>query len=242
MRRLLPPLVVPLMVVLVGCSSSAAPGGGQATTAPTAGPDATNGPESVAPATDDASAATTTALPADCAKGLGEYLVAIEPLVAKFDPAKDTLGDLYKVDDAAGDKAMELLTANDSRAPYSCSEVGLEWAYFDANTPWDAVLAVANDAAPGTVGYLNGLRANAALDEAKLADYGIDGCDGAVSSIKKDVKALSKKKLSGVDEMDFQAGVELLGRYKAYMHDVQDEKCPRDALGNDEFGFMSPGR
>ena len=59
------------------------------------------------------------------------------------------------------------------------------------------------------------------------------------ASIKKDVKARSKK-VSGIDEMAFQDGVELLGRYKAYMHDVQDEECPRDALGNDEFDFMGP--
>ena len=133
-----------VLFLLAGCSGGAAPGGGQATTGPTTGADATQPPGSaVAPGTDEASAASAVALPADCAEGLGKYLVAIEPLVSKFDPAKDTLGDLYKADDKAGDKAYELLQANDSRAPYSCSEVGLEWAYFDASTPWDAVLAVA---------------------------------------------------------------------------------------------------
>lgn len=239
MRRLLPPLVAMLMILLAACSGSAAPGGSQATNAPTKGSDATGAARSAPAATDEPSGAATTVLPADCAEGLGKYLVAIEPLVAKFDPAKDTLGALYKAEDVAGDKAYELLQANDSTAPYSCSEVGLEWAYFDSRTPWDAVLGVAGDAAPGTVGYLNGLRATAALDGAKLAEYGIDGCDAAVSSIKKDVKARSKK-VSGIDEMAFQDGVELLGRYKAYMHDVQDEECPRDALGNDEFDFMGP--
>ena len=241
MRRLLPLGMVLLLGSVAGCSGGAAPGGGQATTGPTTVAGATNGPESAAPPMDEGSAATTTALPADCAKGLGEYLVAIEPLVAKFDPAKDTLAALYKAKDAAHEKGMELLDANDSRAPYSCSDVGLEWAYFDSRTPWDAVLAVANDAAPGTVGYLTGLRSNAALDEAKLADYGIDGCDAAVSSIKKDVKAGSKN-ASGVDKLDFQKAIELLGHYKAYMHDVQDEVCPRDQLGNKEWDFMGSGR
>ena len=242
MRRSLLPLVVILILMLAACSGSAAPGGSQVTNAPTKAPDATEAAGSVPAASDEPSGAATTVLPAECAEGLGKYLVAIEPLVAKFDPAKDTLGALYKAEDAAGDKAYELLQANNSTAPYSCSEVGLEWAYFDAHTPWDAVLVVASGAAPGTIGYLHALRDHAALDEAVLADYGIDGCDGAVSSIKKDVKAQSKKKVSGVDDMAFQDGVELLGRYNAYMHDVQDEKCPRDALGNNEFDFMSAGR
>jgi len=243
MRRYLPLALILLMAPVAGCSSAATPSGGQATSGPSAAVGASEepqAPQSAPPASDEPSAATSTVLPADCAEGLGKYLAAIEPLVTKFDPAKDTLGDLYKADDRAGDKAYELLVANDSRAPYSCSEVGLEWAYFDANTPWDAVLIVAADAAPGTVGYLNALRDHAALDVAKLSDYGIDGCDAAVSSIKKDVKAA--KKLSGVDEMKLQAGLELLGHYKAYMHDVQNEVCPRDQLGNDEFGFMGSGR
>lgn len=239
MRRLLSTLVGLPLILLMGCSGSAAPGGGLVTSGPTSGSVPTDAPGSVPAATDGASAATTTVLPADCAKGLGEYLVAIEPLVSKFDPAKDTLGALYKADDAAADKAMELLTANDSRAPYSCSDVGLEWAYFDASSPWDAVLAVAAATAPGTVGYLNGLRATAALDAAKLADYGIDGCDAAVTTIKKAVKGES---VSGIDKLDFKDAVELLGRYKAYMNDVQDDVCPPDALGNKEFDFMAPGQ
>jgi hypothetical protein len=241
MRRLQPHLVILPMVLLVACGGGAVPGGGQATNAPTAAAGATEAPEEVPQATDEPSGAATTVIPADCAKGLGDYLVAIEPSVAKFDPAKDTLAGLYKAKDAAHDKGMELLDANDNRATYSCSEVGLEFAYFDSSTPWDAVLVIAAASAPGTVAYLKGLRDNAALDEAKLADYGIDGCDAAVSSIKKDVKAQSKK-VSGVDKLDFEDGIELYGRYKAYMHDVQDEKCPRDELGNDEFMFMSGGR
>lgn len=38
--------------------------------------------------------------------------------------------------------------------------------------------------------------------------------------------------------MPFDDGVELLGLYKAYMGQVQTEPCPRDALGNDECGFI----
>jgi hypothetical protein len=83
------------------------------------------------------------------------------------------------------------------------------------------------------------MRAQAALDVATLADYGIDGCDAAVSTIKKAVK---NQKVSGVDKMPFQDGIDLLGKYNAYMHEVQNEACPRDELGNDEFGFMGPGR
>ena len=249
MRSLLPLAAVLLMGLLAGCGGGAAatmagsPGtNAPGTSAPTTGSTATEAPPSGAAATDAPSAATTTVLPAACAEGLGKFLVAIEPLVATFDPAKHTLGALYKADDAAGDKAYALLQANNSTAPYSCSEVGLEWAYFDADTPWDAVLVVAGDTAPGTVGYLNALRDTAALDVATLADFGIDGCDAAVGSIKKDVKALTKQKVAGIDKMDFQTAVDLLGRYSAYMREVQDEKCPRDELGNDEFDFMARAR
>lgn len=41
-----------------------------------------------------------------------------------------------------------------------------------------------------------------------------------------------------VEKMPFDAGVALLGLYKAYIGQVQIEACPRDALGNDEFGFF----
>jgi hypothetical protein len=245
MRRFLSLAAALLAVVLLGCSGDggAASGGAEPTTGPTAAgateSPASGEPASGAPASAAPSEAATTFLPAECAEGLGAYLAAIEPLVSKFDPAKDTLGALYKAQDAAREKAIDLLKANDDRAPYSCSEVGLEFAYFDTDTPWDAVLVVAGDAAPGTLGYLNGLRAQAALDEATLADYGIDGCDAAVRSIKKDVKG---QKVSGVDKLAFDDGTDLLGRYKAYMHEVQNEACPRDQLGNDEFGFMGSGR
>ena len=45
-------------------------------------------------------------------------------------------------------------------------------------------------------------------------------------------------KIGLFEKMPFAAGVELLGLYKAYLGQVQIEACPRDALGNDEFGFF----
>ncbi len=153
-------------------------------------------------------------------------------------PATGTLGDLSSADQATSEKAFELLDANGGQATYSCSEVGLEWAYFDARTPWDAVLAVAANAAPGTVAFLTGLRTTTALDEAKLSDYGISGCDDAVDAIKKQVAAEISAGTADVEAMPFDDGVQLLGLYKAYLREVQTEACPRDALGNDEFGFI----
>ncbi len=238
MRRFLPLLVV---VLLVGCSQS--PGGaatGAATTA-SAAPGSSGGPTAGAPssaASAGSSASTAVVLPAQCAAGLAAYLVAIEPIVASFDPATGTLGDLASVDNATSEKAFELLDANGGRATYSCSEVGLEWAYFDSKTPWDAVLAVAADAAPGTVPFLTGLRATKALDEAELSDYQIAGCDEAVAAIKERIADQISAGTEEVDAMPFDDGLALLGLYKAYIRQVQLEVCPRDALGNDEFGFI----
>ena len=233
-------LALLMMVTLMGCSQ--APGGaatGSAT--PASAPGSSGVPTAEAPssaASAPASASTTVVLPANCAAGLAAYLVAIEPLVKSFDPAKATLGDLSSTDEATSEKAFELLDANGGRAPYSCSEVGLEWAYFDSNTPWDAVLAVAADAAPGTVPYLTGLRATTALDEAELSDYQIAGCDEAVAAIKKRVADEVAAGTDDIEQMPFDDGVELLGLYKAYIRQVQLEACPRDELGNDEFGFI----
>ena len=238
MGRFLPLLTA---VLLIGCSQ--APGGAPtgATSAASAAPGSPGAPTAGTPssaASAPASASTTGALPAKCAEGLAAYLKAIEPIVKSFNPTKGTLGDLTSKSEATSEKAIELLNANGGRAPYSCSEVGLEWAYFDSNTPWDAVLAVAADAAPGTVAYLTGLRATSALDVAKLSDYGVAGCNEAVSAIKKGVAAEISAGTRDVEKMPFQDGVKLLGLYKAYMGQVQIEACPRDALGNDEFGFM----
>ena len=86
--------------------------------------------------------------------------------------------------------------------------------------------------------YLTGLRATSALDEAELSDYGIAGCDDAVAAIKQRVAALMSAGTDDVEVMPFDDGMELLGLYKAYIRQVQIEACPRDALGNDEFGFI----
>ena len=245
MRKLLSLLVV----LLIGCSSApgSAPTDGQpnASSAPSApgGSSAPGGPSAPSSQASAASsgapaASTTTALPADCAAGLAKYLVAIEPIVSGFDPAKAKLGDLFTTDDAVHEKSMELLRANDSRAPYSCSEVGLEWAYFDSSTPWDAVMAVAGESAPGTAAYLTAVRAISAHDVNTVSVYGIEGCDAVVASLKKRVAAQTSKDVSEVVDMPFDDGLALLGLYKAYMRDVRNEVCPRDELGNDEFGFM----
>lgn len=235
MGRFLPLL---MMVLLIGCSQTP---GGAATGADSTAPGSPGGPTAGAPssaASPPASASNTGVLPAKCAEGLAAYLVAIDPIVASFDPAKATLGDLTRTERATSEKAFELLDANGGRATYSCSEVGLEWAYFDSNSPWDAVLAVAADAAPGTVAYLTGLRTTTSVDVAKLADYGIAGCDAAVKAIKDRVADQIASGTKGIGEMPFDDGVELLGLYKAYIREVQTEVCPRDALGNDEFGFV----
>ena len=233
MRRLLPLVAI----LIVGCTSSpgVTPAGGGA--GASSGPASTNTAapgDSVAPS-DTPAASSAGALPADCADGFTAYLTAIEPIVSSFDPSTAKLGDVETVDSAVQEKSMELLIANDSTAPYSCPDVGLEWSYFDASTPWDAVLATAADAAPGTVAYLTTQRDMANLDVAKVADYGVSGCDEAVAKIKADVAAQT---VDGARDMALADGLALLGLYKAYLRDVQTEACPRDALGNDEFDFF----
>jgi hypothetical protein len=240
MRRLLLSVLV-IVLVLMGCSGSpgtaATDGPAAVSSAPSASPGSSAAGETVAPpsAAPSAAAGTDAALPAACAEGLAKYLTAIEPIVSSFDPATATLGDLSTADQAVQEKSYELLVANDSTAPYSCSEVGLEWAYFDANTPWDAVLAVAGTAAPGTVGYLTATRDMAMIDVAKVTDYGVEGCDAAVAKIRAGVAAGGA---DGAEKMALQEGLALLGLYKAYLADVRNEICPRDELGNDEFDFF----
>ena len=171
MRRFL--VLVALAFVLAGCSGGpgAAPSGQPSTGSATPAPSVEGG-TSAAPSAEattapsEAPSSAAGALPADCAAGFAEYLVAIEPIVASFDPASATLGDLSTADQAVGDKSYELLQANDSTAPYSCPEAGLQWSYFDSNTAWDAALAVAAEAAPGTVAYLTALRTWTGLDVA----------------------------------------------------------------------------
>ncbi len=244
MRRLLS--VLAIVLVLVGCSSpGTAPtdgpaAGSSAPSAPSA-PSGSSAPGDTAappsPASSEAGG-NTSVLPGACEAGFAKYLTEIESIVSAFDPATATLGDLSTADQAVQEKSYELLSANNSTAPYSCSEVGLEFAYFDSNTPWDAVMAVASTAAPGTVAYLTAVRDLAAIDVAKVTDYGVEGCDAAVASIKKRIAAELSAGAEGGEEMGLKEGLALLGLYKAYMADVRNEVCPRDELGNDEFGFF----
>jgi hypothetical protein len=177
-------------------------------------------------------------LPADCAEGFAAYLVEIEPIVSGLDPATATLGDLDTLDQAVHARSIELLQANDSRATYDCSAIGLEWAYFDASSPWDTVLTFAADEAPGTVAYLTALRDWKGLDEATLADYDIPHCDAAVNSIQERVAGQTTSGVAEVSEMPLDEGLDLLGLYRAYLEEVRNEVCPRDELGNDEFDFF----
>lgn len=248
MRTLLS--IVALGFVLVGCSgapgtgASDDPGAGSSPTSVPAASTAASVPAgSVAPSAVTSAAASEEtaeggALPAACAEAFSTYLTEIEPIVAGFDPARATFSDLSTTEQAVRDKSMELLRANDSTAPYSCPEVGLEWAYFSSNTPWDAVLVVAGDAAPGTVAYLTSVRDLAAIDVAKVGDFGVEGCDAAVAGIKEQVASAAAGGADGVLGMTLQDGLALLGLYKAYLADVRNEICPRDELGNDEFDFF----
>ena len=241
MRRL---LSVVAILLVAGCSGSpgAAPtappaAGSSAPSAPAASSApgesaAPPAPASAAPSQGGANGAT---LPAACAEGLATYLAEIEPIVSSFDPAKATLGDLSTTEQAVQEKSIEILMANNATAPYSCSDVGLEWAYFDSNTPWDAVLAVAGTSAPKTVGYLTAIRDMAMIEVAKVTDYGVEGCDAAVAKIKEGVAGGGS---GGAAKMALQDGLALLGLYKAYLADVRNEICPRDQLGNDEFDFF----
>ena len=85
------------------------------------------------------------------------------------------------------------------------------------------------------MGYLTAVRDMAAIDVAKVTDYGVEGCDAAVAKIKAGVAAGGA---GGAEKMALQEGLALLGLYKAYLADVRNEICPRDQLGNDEFDFF----
>ena len=175
--------VTGLVLVLAGCSASpgtvptdGANSGSIAPSTPAGSstPAMTAAPSFPASAAPSGGTGNSGALPAACAEGFAKYLADIEPVVSAFDPATATLGDVSTADQAVNEKSIELLMANDSRAPYSCSEVGLEWAYFDSNTPWDAVLALAASTAPGTVGYLTAVRDMAAMSaevDNRIAGY-----------------------------------------------------------------------
>ncbi len=242
MRRLL----FLLGAVLLTACTGAGPGAGSAGAPSVAGSEpaasvdagGSSGPSAEASVPAPSAAASSEsggALPAGCAEGFGAYLTAIEPIVADFDPATATLRSLADLEQVVHEKEIELLDANDSRATYDCTAIGLEWAYFDASSPWDAVLAFADEMAPGAVAYLTAVRDLAAIDVAKVTDYGVDGCDVAVAAIK-DAVAAAGGAIAG--ELPLADGLRILGLYKAYLTDVRNELCPRDELGNDEFDFF----
>ena len=232
MRRLLPLA----LVLLSGCGGAiATTGPGQATIGP---PPAGSGAPASTTGAPQSTAAAGVVIPAACAAGFIEYLKAIEPVVSGFDPATDTLGDFVDADRAAGDKGFELMSANGSRATYSCSEVGLEFNYFDSRSPWAAIHAIASAQAPGTVGYLLVNERVSNVDIGVMSDYDVATCDEAVASIKADVAAASADGAESVDDLSVDEGIALLGLYKAYIAQAREEVCPRDELGNDEFGFM----
>ena len=235
MRRFLPLL---MMVLLIGCSQ--APGG-----APTARASAAPGSPGGPTAERSELRSVATAERVDHRRAAGEMRGGPGGIPhgdrADRGVVQSGNGDARRPgerDQATSDKAFELLSANGGRAPYSCSEVGLEWAYFDANSPWDAILAVAADAAPGTVAYLTGLRAMSALDVAKLSDYGIAGCDDAVKTIKQRVAAQTASGTKGVEKMPFDAGVKLLGLYKAYIRSGPDRGMPARRAGQQRVRLL----
>ena len=244
MRRLLPLVAI----LVVGCSGSpgATPAGGSSIaptavaattqpspTAPTSQPSGASSPAS-STGSGGSPAAGAAGLPAACASGVTALLSAIEPVVSTFDPVKASMGDLATMEDAAQSKSLGL------SIPYDCTTAGLAWVSLGAKTPWDAVLAAAGSTAPGTVAFLTAVRDHRANKVAKVADFGVAGCDAAIAAIKKGVKGHASGGSKDIKDMSLGDGLKLLGLYVAYMHDVQNGACPPDKLGNDEYEFFGP--
>lgn len=230
-----------MAVIAAGCGgaggvdTSSTASGGLVATQPTPADAPTTTPRVAASTTEDSPVG---GLPAGCAEGFAEYLGQIESVVVEFDPASANVGEYFRFDDAVSDKSIEILTANDYAATYNCSAVGLEWAYFDYNTPWDLVIEFATVNAPGTVAYLETTNRLSATDNGVMSDYGVASCDDAVAGIQK---AVADQKTAGnttLAHMGLDEGLALLGLYNAYLGEVRENTCPRDVLGNDEFGFM----
>ena len=236
MRRLL--LLVSLLLAACGGTTVS-------TTLPvlTPAPGQTAGPATPGAVTDAPPAATTApaspstgaAIPASCATGFTDYLRKMEPAVAAFDPAADSFADLQGFEEAARMVGLDILTT--SGATYSCSEVGLEFAYFDSRSPWPAIFEIANASAPGTVPYLEVVEELSANDNGTIADYGAATCEDASSRIKAGVSGLKASGAASAREVAVEAGLELLGLYKSYLHAVAGGTCP-DVLSNDEFNFF----
>lgn len=246
MRKLSGLAVLLVPVALLGCAGGPAPtvAPGQTTAAgPTGGPGSTSPgpgsatgapPASVPPASQGTGSGNV--IPAACAAGFIAFLKAIEPVTAGFDPATARLGDFFTTERAVKDKGFELMDGG--YASYSCSEVGLEFNYFDTRSPWPSILELAAAQAPGTVPYMQVNQQVSMIDVAQMADFGVSSCEDAVARIKQ---AVAGQKGAGNDsaaDMPAMAGLELLGLYKAYIADVGEEACPRDVLGNDEFVFF----
>ena len=108
----------------------------------------------------------------------------------------------------------------------------------DSRSPWAAIHEIASAQAPGTVAYLQVNERASNIEIGVMSDFGIATCDGAVTEIKQDVAAQTAAGAENVDDLSVDEGLALLGLYKAYIAQVREEVCPRDELGNDEFGFM----
>ena len=236
MRRV---LAVVTLIALAGCGGGGTPATGQpgqsSGTVATITPGQTGAAATQAPPATQ-SAGGTTALPAGCAAGFIAYLKLIEPEAARFDPATATLKDFDTVDRAVHEKSIEAL--NNPATLYDCSSVGLEFAYFDAGTPWDTVLQVASAEAPGTVDYFTTVRRKSASVVGKMADYGATSCEDAVARIQRGVQDATESGAGDVGDMTLDDGLALLGLYDTYLHEVQNGACPADKLGNDEFEFF----
>ncbi len=246
MKRLLLPLT--LLIVAVACGESADSNNGEsAGQSSTASVPATSseGTASASSAGAGSSAATPAAqqgasggIPERCQEGFASYLTTIEPLVAAYDPASASLNEWSAFRETVRAKSVELLMANNARAPYSCSEINLEWAYFDMKSPWDAILPFAEERAPGTVAYLETVRDYTSSYGAQLEDYVTGGCDAAAEAVRQAIAAEIAAGRQQVADMPVPEGLEMLNLYNAYMSKIQQEECPRDQLGNTEYMFI----
>jgi hypothetical protein len=232
MSRRLASVAVGFVFLVAGCGAGAGPTPVPVSNAPS--PGATAGAVASQPAATQGGS-TVAALPEPCATGFIAFLKLIEPDAARLN-ASSTLKDFRAIDEAVKEKGVQAMS--NPATMYDCSSVGLQFAYFDSSSPWEAVLAVASKEAPGTAGYLSALRERRASDVRKMADYGASSCDDAVAKIKQRVKAAKAAGAADVGAMPVFDGIAVLGLYDTYLHEVQNDACPKDQLGNDEFDFF----
>ena len=133
-------------------------------------------------------------------------------------------------------EGVELLVANDgtprTAVPRSAGVRVLRFAL-----AWAAIHQVAAANAPGTQPYLQVNERVAALDNTQLSDFGAATCEDASGRIKEAVSGLVGAGTASAEDMPVEAGIDLLGLYRAYLNSVADGTCP-DVLGNDEFDFF----